>query len=413
MKAPVARPPAAFRRGWTVALGWFVVAGAVGVLLRAMLVWPLPALTYPFLLHAHSHVVLLGWGFNALFLALPTAFPLPHLRPYRRLWWVFQVAVLGMLVFFPVQGYAAGSIAFSTLHVFASYGLAWRLRADLRPDRSLAAGLLRWGLFFLVLSTLGPYALGVLKARQLHETAWYNLAIYFYLHFLYNGWFVFGCLALLFRWLDGHGLVPPERARRRFLRAFVVSAFGTVLLSALWAQPPAWVWVLGGVAGLLQAAAGGWLVGWLWRQRGAFRRGLPPTAAALLALALVGFGLKLALQALSALPWAAEWAYAQRHLVVAYLHLVFIGVVTFFLLAWSIQHGALRASRVGLGLLVAGFGLSETALVAESLAQAGGGSLPHFGEVLLGLSVGMWGGVAVLWGRQVGGPRWPSPPSID
>lgn len=387
---------------WKLALGWFAVAGAVGLLLRAMLVWPFPALTYPFWLHAHSHVVLLGWAFNALLLALLGAFPLPHLRPYRRLWRVFQVAVLGMLVFFPVQGYAAGSIAFSTLHVFASYVLAWRLRADLRPDRSLAADFLRWGLVFLVLSTLGPYALGVLKARHLHETIWYNLAIYFYLHFLYNGWFVFGCLALLFRWLEGAGLVPAVRTHRRFLRAFVASAFGTLLLSALWTRPPAWVWAVGGAAGLLQAAAGAWLVAWLWRHRKVFRPGLRPVVAGLLTLALVGFSLKLALQALSALPWAAEWAYAQRHLVVAYLHLVFIGVVTFFLLGWAVQHGVLRVSRVGLGLLVVGFVLGETALVGQSLVQAGGGSLPHFGGLLLGLSVGMWGGVVVLWGRQVG-----------
>lgn len=386
---------------WKLALGWFVVAGAGGVLLRAMLVWPVPALTYPFWVHAHSHVVLLGWAFNALFLALLGAFPLPHLRPYQWLWRVFQVAVLGMLVFFPVQGYAAGSIAFSTLHVFASYYLAWRLRADLGPNRSLAAELLRWGLVFLVLSTLGPYALGVLKARQLHETVWYNLAIYFYLHFLYNGWFVFGCLALLFRWLDSAGMVPSPRARRWFLRAFVAATFGTVLLSALWAQPPAWVWVLSGALGLLQAAAGAWLVGWLWRHRAAFVSGLHPVVVFLLTLALVSFGLKLALQALSALPWAAEWAYTQRHLVIAYLHLVFIGVITFLLLGWAIQHGTLRPSRVGLGLLGTGFVLSETALVIQSLAQAGGGSLPCFGEILLGLSVGMWVGVGILWRRQV------------
>jgi hypothetical protein len=401
--AAPARPETGPQARWAVALGWFAVAGAVGVLLRAMLVRPFPALTYPFWLHAHSHVVLLGWAFNALLPALLRAFPLSHLRPYRRLWRVFQVAVLGMLVFFPVQGYAAGSIAFSTLHVFASYYLAGRLRADLRPDRGFVADLLRWGLLFLVLSTLGPYALGVLKARHLHETIWYNLAIYYYLHFLYNGWLVFGGLALLFRWLEGAGLVPAERTRRRFLRAFVASAFGTVCLSALWTHPPAWVWALGGASGLLQLAAGAWLVGWLWRHRRAFQAGECPQVAALLTLALLCFGLKLALQALSALPWAAQWAYAQRHLVVAYLHLVFIGVITFFLLGWAIRHGALRPSRVGLGLLVMGFVLSETALVAQSLVQAGGGSLPHFGGVLLGLSVGMWGGVLVLWGRQVAG----------
>jgi len=126
-----------------------VVAGAIGVLLRYQLAYPLPELTYPFWLHAHSHVVLLGWTFNALFLAVCAQF-LPDQRSvaYNRLWVGFQVAVLGMLVFFPMQGYATSSIAFSTLHVVLSYYMVWRLRTDLRDDRRLSARLLRWGLFF-------------------------------------------------------------------------------------------------------------------------------------------------------------------------------------------------------------------------------------------------------------------------
>ncbi len=389
-----------FLRFWRLTLGWFVVAGAMGVLLRAMLVGYLPGLTYPFLVHAHSHVVLLGWLFNALLLSLLAEFGPENFTPgYRRLWWGFQVAVLGMLLFFPVQGYAAGSILFSTLHVFLSYALAWKLRADLRTDASLSARLLRWGLVFLVLSTLGPYAVGALKARGMQETPWYPMSIYFYLHFLYNGWFQFGVLALAVRGLERAGRGFAEPTGGRVLGALVASCFGTFGLSALWAGPPGWVWVLSGAAALLQAGAVGALLRKFRQHRALWSAPHTPWAGRLVALAGVAFGLKIALQVLSALPWAAAWAYAQRHLVIAYLHLVFIGVLTFFLLGLAFRRGALRP--LGLGLLVVGFGGSEAALVLQSLVQAGGGSLPYFGEGLLGLSVGMWVGVALLWGRQV------------
>lgn len=389
------------KTGWKTALGWWVIAGAMGVLLRLQLLHPISFITYPYLLHGHSHVVLLGWTFNALFLAITASFlpPAPS-NGYRWAWILFQVAVLGMLVFFPIQGYAAGSIAFSTLHVFVSYYLALRLWADTNKDKSLSARLLGWGLFFLVFSTLGPYALGILKAKQLQETIWYNLAIYFYLHYLYNGWFALGCLALLFRGLERGQLMPPARAANRFLVAIVSSAAGTVALSALWTHPPIWVWVIGVFFGLLQLVAGGWLIGWLWRHRDILAARLLPQSLALGKLALISVALKLIIQALSALPWAAEWAYLQRHLVIAYLHLVFIGVITFVLLAWAVQHQKIQLSNLALTCLVLFFGLTELGLVLESLLQKGGSYLPYFGEIMLVLSMGLWAGVAWLWAKQ-------------
>lgn len=391
------------QRGWQTALLWWVVAGALGVLLRYLLLRPSATLVYPYWLHAHSHVVLLGWAFNALFLALVAQFvSSAQQKAYRPIWIGFQVAIVGMLGLFPVQGYAAGSIVFSTLHVLLSYYMAWRLRTDLRPDRSVAARFVRWGLLFLVVSTLGPYALGILKARHLHETIWYNLSIYFYLHFLYNGWFIFGCLALLIRPLERWGCMPTGRAANWFLAVWVAATVGTLALSALWTQPPAWVWGVGGVAGIVQLGAGSWLIWLLWQGRSRLQSELRPVAYRLGQLALVSFGLKLGLQAWSASAWATEWSYTQRHLVIAYLHLVFIGVISFFLLAWAIQRGVLRPSGPALGLILVFFVLTEGGLVFESILQRTGTYLPYFAQLMLFFSVGLWIGVVGLWRAAMG-----------
>ncbi|GAB3013309.1 hypothetical protein [Spirosoma pulveris] len=386
---------------WKTALGWWVVAGGIGVLIRYLLVYPVASLSYPFLLHAHSHVVLLGWTFNALFLALASSFgSAERIASYRKIWLGFQVSILGMLVFFPIQGYAIGSIAASTLHVFIAYYMAYCLWRDLRSNKRLSASLVRWGLYFLVLSTLGPYAVGILKVRHMQETIWYPLSIYFYLHFLYNGWFVFGCLALLFRWLESWQLMPSARNGNRFVRALSLSAFGTLVLSALWAEPPVWVWLAGSVAALLQASAGGWFLWWLWQRRVTLTQHLEPQTHALARLAFLSFGLKLLLQLLSVLPWATLLAYTQRNLVIAYLHLVFIGVITFFLLAWAIQQGYIHRSVLAIRLITLFFLLTESALVAESMCQQAGSYLPHIGEWLLIFSVGLWLGVCLIWLRQ-------------
>ncbi|WP_345250408.1 hypothetical protein [Nibrella saemangeumensis] len=412
--------PGAIRRQWLTALGWFGIAGSIGVLLRTMMVWPVPGLVYPYLLHTHSHVVLLGWAFNALFTALVTTFFSVNRFPvYKLLWLGFQVSMVGMLVFFPMQGYAAGSIAFSTLHVFLSYGMVWVMvngfkRHDGSSGGALAARFLRWGLFFLAISTLGPYGLGYLKAKHLEASVWYNLSIYYYLHFLYNGWFIFGCLALVVRWLEQWKLIPSPKTGQRVLAALVISCFGSFSLSALWAQPPGWVWLVGAVSALLQLAAGGWLAGWLWQHRQVLSQRLRGWAWRLAVLAWAGFVLKISLQAASVFPYVVQWTYQQRHVVIAYLHLVFIGVISLFLLSKALHERWLNASSAGLWAFLVFFTLSELILVTEFvLSRFAGSYLPYFAEWALAASVGLWLSVCILFGKQLVTSRLNAPAAVS
>ncbi|QLH31640.1 MAG: hypothetical protein HWD62_03660 [Cyclobacteriaceae bacterium] len=55
--------------------------------------------------------------------------------------------------------------------------------------------------------------------------------------------------------------------------------------------------------------------------------------------------LKLLLQLLSAWPSVALLAYGNRSYIIAYLHLVLIGVVTFFLIAWYMFTNRLRLKK--------------------------------------------------------------------
>ena len=49
-----------------VALTFFLISAVLGVLLRMTFFHPIAGLNYKFLLHTHSHIVLLGWITNAL-----------------------------------------------------------------------------------------------------------------------------------------------------------------------------------------------------------------------------------------------------------------------------------------------------------------------------------------------------------
>src|SRR5688572_17795755 len=116
------------RRWFTVALFNLVVASSIGVVLRLIYIVEIPHVNFKPLLHAHSHVAMLGWMFIglAVFLLGDETDHGPS-RLSRWLLVVVQLAVMGMLLSFPVQGYGPVSIASSSVHLLASYFIGWRI----------------------------------------------------------------------------------------------------------------------------------------------------------------------------------------------------------------------------------------------------------------------------------------------
>src|SRR5687768_12768603 len=100
-----------FRRWALLSFFWFVIAGAMGAFLRLQLFNPVVEMNYKHFLHGHSHLAFLGWVFNALYISLIYAYIPAQVKRYHVLFWLLQVAVLGMLISFPIQGYKAVSIS--------------------------------------------------------------------------------------------------------------------------------------------------------------------------------------------------------------------------------------------------------------------------------------------------------------
>lgn len=350
---------------------FFLSAQFLGLLLRWQFVQGWPRLNYKFFLHAHSHVALLGWVHALLIIVLGRAFLTPVFASrWNRLFWMAQSLVLGMLISFPIQGYAAVSIALSTLFLFVSYAQARLLLQAIHGDFSLSCRLLRASLGWMVLSSLGPWSLGPIIAMKLQQTPLYYLAVYFYLHFQYNGWFFFGLLALLLRWLEQQKIIMAIQPPRQAMNLLLWSCLPAYALSTLWAQPPQWVWLVAAGAALSQCIALALLWHWGWKLQG-LRGGLLPEVRFLLALAWGCVNLKFLLQALTAWPFFVQWASTQRALVIFYLHLVLLGYVSCTLLAYLLQEEALSCQAVlrwGLGSYVLGFGLSEALLLGSGLA---------------------------------------------
>ncbi len=359
-----------------VALVFLVVVAVLGAVLRWAQVRPVAGFDYGHWLHAHSHTAFLGFVFNAFFaFALARFIPAEARAGQRRLFVVLQVAVLGMLATFPVQGYGPASIAFSTLHMGCAGVFAWRLwRARTATPGGRAH--LRVALAALVLSGLGPLALGPLAALGLRDSPAYALCIYFYLHGQYNGWFLFFLQALLLQSREGPGAARDDAGTRLALASASWQGAGLVLTlaqSTLWLAPPGWVHAVAAAGGVAQLIGAGYFAAAVRRQGGRAgehaARAASPVVRTLGALAVAGWGLKLVLQTASAAPGLEAWV-NHRFVVIAFLHLVFLGVVTPALLAFACREGWLRDTgglRVALGVFFAAAAMSELVLVAVAL----------------------------------------------
>lgn len=356
----------------SIPLFFLALAACIGLILRFHFISPLPWVTYPYWLHAHSHLMFLGWITNVLYLAFVIHFlPTPGKR-YRTLFFAIQFLLVGMLISFPLQGYGVVSISLTTLHTFGICLFAWWLYQDTQSSKyRTSLSFAKMSLFFFILSAFGPFSLGVLTANGLGHTEWYYSAIYFYLHFQYNGVFIFGCLSLFFHLLEErHLLFHIQHAKRGGLLLFAAS-FPTYALSVLWTSPELIINILGFLGATLQLISAFYLWISIKPVLPALLKKHEKPAKVLLGSVALAYGLKLLLQLLSALPTVALLAYSLRNYIIAYLHLVLVGVITFFILFWFLAKGIIpnpkRYRYTLYGLILPGFvGLEITLLLRES-----------------------------------------------
>lgn len=349
-----------------IPLLFLFLASAIGVLLRWQFIAPTRGINYTFFLHAHSHVMFLGWVFNVLYIGMVT----DHIaekeqRFFQALFMVLQMLVAGMMLSFPRGGYDLYSIVLSTLHTLGAIVFIVRFYRCSKHITTTSTWYARAALIFFVISAIGPFSLGYLMANGLGQSQWYYFSVYFYLHFQYNGFFLFGILSLFFGLLERKKIGFNAAKAKTIGKILAATCLPAYLLSVLWAEPGLIFNITGGIAAALQLVALIMLIALLRRNRNALRQTFHASSLTLLSVALFAFAVKLALQLVSAAPVVALLAYALRPVVIAYLHLVLVAVITLFLLVWYFESGllAIRPGKKTMLLLLVSFAGMEVCLV--------------------------------------------------
>lgn len=354
------------RNHYSVPLLFFFLAASIGLFLRWQFILPTPGVHYAWVLHAHSHVMFLGWVTNVLFLSL-TASHLPQRQRgiWLRFFWGLQLFVVAMMISFPLQGYGMYSIIFTTVHTLALMFFTYIFLRQTRNDSRTSTWFARVAWIFFFISTAGPFSLGYLMANGLGQTVWSNFAIYYYLHFQYNGFFLFGIFSLFFRLLEQKQIQVNTLRIKKFGALMAIACVPAYVLSILFARPGLTFNSIGAVAGVLQIAALWLLIGEIKSLRTELRTKFSGAVYNIFALVLLGLAAKVVIQLLSAHPYVAETAYTLRPVIIAYLHLVLLGVISLFLFGWYIASGLAKPSLATLSVvtLLIGYFASEVFLV--------------------------------------------------
>jgi len=349
----------------------FFIAALMGLLLRLLYVFPIESINYQFLLHGHSHVAMLGWVYLMIY-SLIVHFFIPKTTQqnpvYNRLFWLTEIAVIGMMFRFPVEGYALFSIAFSTLHIFCSYyfcRLAWKdAHTESLPEKLL----LRTALFFMILSTLGVWCLGPAVGLLGKASAFYQIAIQFFLHFQFNGWFLFAILALFFNQLK---VIINEKQFRLFYNLLVTATVLTLALPVSWYLPnPVFHWI-NSLGVLLQLLSFILFIQIIKPLFPTFFTALKPVEKLVYGFALTSLFLKVIIQLVVLIPELAQISHQIRNFVIGYIHLTMLGIITGFLFAFLLKNSFLNDSKKisnwGIKLFIFSFLLTELLLFGQGI----------------------------------------------
>ena len=343
-----------------IALLYLFIAAFLGIILRLFPVTNIDA-TYRYVVHTHSHLALLGWVYIALTtLIYYIGIDKKKQREHDLIFWCTQITIIGMLFSFPFIGYALYSIIFSTLFLICSYWFYAFFRRNHNFETSaISYKFISTSLLLMVISTIGPWALGIIMNTLGASSPWYKNAIYFYLHFQYNGWFIF-CLIGIFYFLLEKSKIPfSKKVANQFFRLMLASCILTLFLSFLWTNPLTIIYVIAFFGGILQLITGRIFYKQIQEIKIKLKELLKSQLYKLLKLAFILFLIKISLQVFTGIPYFSELATNILDFVIGYLHLTFLGVVTIATFVFLKFFKLIQLPKIWTQIYILGFILSE------------------------------------------------------
>jgi hypothetical protein len=374
------------------------IVALLGFLLRSKILFPISWINYRYLINTHSHYAFAGWitlAFLTLFTYTFLSSTQQERKWYQYMLWGITLSSVGMLSSFPFQGHDTISIIFSTLYIFCTYGYAWQFIRDVRLKihQTPQFTLVLCAVICLVISSAGPFTLAYLMASGSTNNILYRDAIYFFLHFQYNGFFTLAIFALFF------AKMYPQQERlapltvRRFSNLLCASVIPTFFLSLLWHPNNGVLMAIAafGIMLLIASLLYFFRIGKLMPLKTIYQSSLART---LFLLVLLSFVIKSLLQMGTIVPDLGNAVFGFRPIIIGFLHLIFLGMTSFFILSAYTEMGILQAqdffTRIAVGSFIVAVVAQETVLLIQGAGLLLGNTNPIYNWLLWVISIALF-----------------------
>ncbi len=372
----------------------FCIVAVLGVIMRYKILFSLPWLDQKHLQDAHSHFAFYGWITTAIYILLTDylrkTMPNVAMKKYRALIIVNVVSAFAMLATFIYGGYFWASIAASTAALLCSFVFAGVFYKDTAGLRDTSKIWFRSALFFAVISSLGVFNLAYMKMTGTVSQSMYLASEYYFLHFQYNGFFIFSCIGLLLFSMKEAGAVLTKKENNIL---FFLMFFGCLVgfgLSVLWMEMPAWVFALIIITTVGQTIGAVMLYKYVRKHWTNLVVEWSPMHRFVLMYAGFAFAVKTLLQLGSNVPAISQFAFGFRNVVIAYLHLVLLMCIATFLVNQILATNRFKVTSAvltGLKLLLLGIFLNELILGLMGVFSIRYVAIPYANHGLLAVSV--------------------------
>lgn len=347
----------------------FIFSAFYGLVLRWNFAFPSALISYKNLLQGHSHVAFLGWGYLAAIFGIFKLFIPEGKRnsPVYKVTLTIIVTTITLMLFsFISSGYKVFSIVLLSVFGVATYVLSFRMLKDLKGSDT-STNLVKYGIYYYLISSLATWFLAFVIVTQGKTDLYYN-SVYFYLHFLYNGFFVFTLFGLLFKILKKQKITISTSLKKYFFIFLNIACIPAYILSILWSTKSITYNIIGFLASVLQLISLLFLFKILKQILVQLKWG--NTSKILLKFAMVAYLLKILAQLASSLPYFVEKSLALKpFFIIGYLHLFTLAFMSVLLILLLKQLKTIYInsiiSKVGIGFFLTGIFFTEILLFLQ------------------------------------------------
>jgi hypothetical protein len=296
------------------------------------------------------------------------------------------VSAWAMLISFSLQGYGVlASVAFM-MFLLLTYIFCWNFLRDVTKAKqnNFAMIFTIASLICLLLSSGGAIILIFIHISGTFNETLYRNALVAYLHFQYNGFFSLAIFALLFKYKDATLQIRTRKKVNQFAFTYCCSVIPALFLTFLWGDVHPVVRVIAAMGCLLVLLS---LFFFVRCARGIMDNLQEESNVVriLLYLSLGSLMLKLFLQGFTLFPDIGNAIFGSRPIIMSFLHLVFLGFVSLFVIAYLGMKGFIdcrdRFSKMALLIFAGAVVVNEILLLTQGLTSTLGidsTSFPRF-----------------------------------